>query len=106
MSSPKVILPTIYAHESRPEWGRAIVAEHFWDRTKYVFENAGERTFMNEPARLHVVDDLPTEEREALAKKLLVHVSPQRIAAAKRKKTAAAKKAKAAKAKAEDPEGT
>lgn len=74
MSSPAK--PSVYAHDARPDWGRAVVAEELSDRTKYVFEHGGERTLMNEPRRVHEVS-VPPDEREALATKLLRH-HPQR----------------------------
>ncbi len=86
MSSSR-IAPLVYTHASRPEWGRAIVAEEQTDRTTYVFENAGERTFLNERSRLDVVE-LPAEEREALAKSLL----RQRSARARKTRASKAKK--------------
>lgn len=94
MSSSRV-LPCVFTHSSRPEWGRAVVAEELADRTTYVFENAGERTFLNEPSRLQEVE-LPADEREALAKSLLRSRAPSRGAAKPKKKRAPAKKKKAA----------
>jgi hypothetical protein len=87
MSSSRVA-PLVYTHSSRPEWGRAVVAEEHTDRTTYVFENAGERTFLNEPSRLTPLE-LPPDEREALAKTLL------RARGAKTKKPKASKAKKA-----------
>src|SRR5688500_6661331 len=60
----------VYTHDSRPEWGRGVVAEELADRTRYVFETGGERILMNEPFRLRELT-LADEEREALAKTLL-----------------------------------
>lgn len=79
MSSSR-LAPSVYTHTSRPEWGRAVVAQEHTDRTTYVFENAGERTFLNEPSRLDLIE-LPADEREALAKTLL----RQRSGAAKKR---------------------
>lgn len=86
MSSPRTVGPAVYLHASRREWGRGVVAEYLADRTRYVFENAGERTFLNRLSNLEEVD-LPAEERESLAKKLLRHAAPQR-SSLKRAKTA------------------
>lgn len=105
MSSSR-LTPSVYTHSSRPEWGRAVVAEELADRTVYVFENAGERTFMNEPSRLEMVE-LPADEREALAKTLLRTRAPLRAkkkrapAKPRKKKEKAAKPSEAAEAAAE-----
>jgi hypothetical protein len=91
MSTSRTAAPSVYCHASRREWGRAVVAEHLSDRTRYVFEHGGERTLMNGIKHLEEVD-LPPEERESLAKKLLRHAAPQRSsAAAKRAKAPVAK---------------
>ncbi len=96
MSSPRTVTPhatpTVYSHASRLEWGHGVVAEYLADRTRYVFENAGERTFMNNLSHLQEVD-MPPEEREQLAKRLLRHAPPQRSLSLKRAKTAGAKPA-------------
>jgi hypothetical protein len=94
------LTPSVYTHSSRPEWGRAVVAEELADRTTYVFENAGERTFMNEPSRLETVE-LPADEREALAKTLLRTRAPAR---AKKKRAPAKPRKKKEKAAAKAPE--
>jgi hypothetical protein len=79
----------------RNQWGRGVIATVRSDRTTYVFENGGERTFMNgHPSILEV--PLPTEERASLATLLLRrHAQKQPV-----KKETAASKAKAARAKA------
>ncbi len=64
------VTPRVFAHSSRPEWGRAVIAEEQPDRTIYVFESGGERTLLNSLSRLEEVE-LPPEERETLAKTLL-----------------------------------
>lgn len=76
----------VFAHCARPEWGRAVIVEELDDRTTYVFENAGERTLINTPFRLEVVE-LPLEEREALAATLLRHrnAAKSRSAAARKR---------------------
>ncbi len=87
--SSSFITPRVFAHVSRPEWGRAVIAEELTDRTTYVFESGGERTFMNAPLRLEEVQ-LPAVEREALAKTLLKHRGPARLRAATSRAKAAA----------------
>lgn len=86
MSSSRVT-QRVFAHSSRPEWGRAVVAEELSDRTKYVFENGGERTFMHGPSRLMELE-LPADECEALAKLLLRQRGPARSS---KKKASSAK---------------
>lgn len=94
MSSSR-FAPGVYTHSARPEWGRAVVAQEHSDRTTYVFENAGERTVMNEPSRVELVE-LPVEEREALAKSLLKSRSGSGSAPKKKRAPSKAKKKKAA----------
>ncbi|MDQ3037510.1 MAG: hypothetical protein M3Y87_34265, partial [Myxococcota bacterium] len=95
MSSSRVtptasaVPPRAYAHNSKAEWGHAVIAEELSDRTKYVFENAGERTFMNGHSAIHEVE-LPADEREALAKQLL-----RRAPASSTKKRSSTAKTKA-----------
>jgi hypothetical protein len=69
MTSPR-FTSYVYALAARPDWGRAVIAHQLADRTRYVFEHAGERTFMNEPQRLHEVE-IDEGEREILVKTLL-----------------------------------
>lgn len=83
-------MPTVFAHNTKSEWGHAVIAETLPDRTKYVFENAGERTFMNGHSSIHEVQ-LPADEREALAKSLLRRHAPASSGAKKRASTAKAK---------------
>jgi hypothetical protein len=91
MSSSRVA-PSVFAHSSRAEWGHGVIAEELSDRTKYVFENAGVRTFMNGPSSIHEVE-LPAAEREALAKQLLRRHA---LTATRKKKAPAKKKAEPA----------
>lgn len=65
----------MFTHNTKAEWGHAVIAEELSDRTKYVFENAGERTFMNGHSSISEVQ-LPVDEREALAKTLLRRHAP------------------------------
>jgi hypothetical protein len=85
--------PTVFAHNTKAEWGHAVIAEELPDRTKYVFENAGERTFMNGHSSIHEVQ-LPADEREALAKSLLRRHAP--ASAGTKKRASGTKAAKSA----------
>lgn len=99
--------PSVYEHPRQPQWGRAVLAATQTDRATYVFENAGERTFMNGYTSIVEVELAP-EEREALAKRLLRgHASATSAAKKKRAKAApkstASKKAPKAKKQAVEP---
>lgn len=78
---------TIYEHALRPQWGRGVAVTVEPDRTKFVFEHGGERTFRRgDPSiRPAVVTD---DERPALLEVLLK---------LQKKSAAPAKKAKAKK---------
>ena len=39
--------PAVFRHTSQTQWGRAVVAATGEDRTTYMFEHAGARTFKN-----------------------------------------------------------
>lgn len=95
--------PSVYEHSTQPQWGRAVLAATLTDRATYVFENAGERTFMNGYSSIVEVQ-LDPEERESLAKRLLRGHASATTATKKKStkaKTTKAPKAKATKAKAE-----
>lgn len=70
MSTTRVTAPRVYTNASQADWGRAIVTAVLADRTTYLFEHAGERTFMNVSNSICELP-LPVEERDALAKRLL-----------------------------------
>ncbi|UJR85528.1 hypothetical protein [Sandaracinus amylolyticus] len=82
--------PSVFTHQTRAEWGRAVIAEALPDRTKYVFEHAGERTFMNGHTAIRELE-LPEGERESLAKQLLRRQAPATAGA--KKKSSRAKSA-------------
>lgn len=84
--------PSVYEHSRQPQWGRAVLTATQTDRATYVFEHAGERTFMNGYSSIVEVELAP-EEREALAKRLLRgHASATR--AAKKRRTSTTTKPK------------
>ena len=95
-------VPSVYEHSTQPQWGRAVVATSLTDRATYVFENAGERTFMNGYTSIVEVQLAP-EEREALAKRLLRGHATAAAATTKKKSSKAAKGASKKKAPAERP---
>ena len=95
-------VPSVYEHSTQPQWGRAVVAASLTDRATYVFENAGERTFMKGYTSIVEVQLAP-EEREALAKRLLRGHATATAAATKKKSSKAAKGATKKKAPAERP---
>ncbi|AKF11060.1 hypothetical protein [Sandaracinus amylolyticus] len=82
--------PSVFTHQTRAEWGRAVIAEALPDRTKYVFEHAGERTFMNGHTAIRELE-LPEGERESLARQLLRRPAP--TSAASKKKASRSKSA-------------
>src|SRR5687768_6905756 len=90
--------PAVFQHASQTQWGRGVVASHGEDRTTYMFENGGPRTFMNGHQLIQEVS-LPQQEREALATALLRRVAA--LTAPPKKKATAAKAAAAKKAKAQ-----
>lgn len=81
--------PIVYMHSTRAEWGRAVVAEVLVDRTTYLFENVGPRTFLHGSSVI-VETDVTPEERSALAAAL---VRATGAAAPKKKRAPRAKKA-------------
>lgn len=92
--------PSVYEHSTQPQWGRAVLAATLTDRATYVFENAGERTFMNGYSSIVEVQ-LDPEERESLAKRLLRGHASATTTTKKKSTKPKATKAKATKAKAE-----
>lgn len=70
------IVPRIYAHASRSEWGHAVISEEKIDRKTYFFENAGQRTFLNGSAVI-VEMKLDPEERKALAVRITKRHAPE-----------------------------
>lgn len=77
---------TIYEHTLRPQWGRGVAVIIEQDRTKFVFEHGGERTFRRgDPSiRLAVVGE---EERPKLLE-VLLKMQKKSAAPAKKKKAA------------------
>lgn len=87
MSASKAYIPSVYTHASQADWGRGVVTAVLADRTTYVFEHAGERTFMNGANAIREIT-LPVEEREALAKTLLRRRAAPKTKAAGRRAAA------------------
>lgn len=87
--APRLSAPTVYAHVSQTQWGLGVAASVRSDRTTYVFEHAGERTFLHGTTALQEVS-LPSEERQALARALLSRRTPvkKRAPTARRKQPA------------------
>lgn len=88
MSSTRVTAPRVYTHASNADWGRAVVTAVAVDRTTYLFEHAGKRTFLNANNSIRELP-LPPEERSALAKRLLGRRSPVTKKPTSKRKTAA-----------------
>lgn len=91
--------PRFFVHDARPAWGRAVVEEALDDRTRYAFEDGQSRTFLRARDSLTEVD-VPDDEGEPLARKLLGLRAKKATAETKAKaktKAAAKTKTKAAK---------
>lgn len=67
--------PAVFTHVSQKQWGRGVVVAVKSDRTTYVFESGGERTFPNGHGSI-VEIPLPATERAALADSLLSRRRP------------------------------
>lgn len=97
MSTAKALGPTIYTNAGQPAWGRGVASEVLADRTTYVFEHVGERTFMH-GSKVIVELTLPADERQELATRLLRHTAASAGRPAKTKVKAKAKTKTKAKA--------
>lgn len=94
--APKRPTPRVFSHANHADWGRGVISEELPDRKTFVFEHVGVRTFMNVSSVIIEENDVPQEERNALAASL-IRVSSG-AAPLKKKRKAPTKKPAAPKA--------
>ncbi len=80
---------TIYRHQKRPDWGRAIL---LWERSGkrgYQFEDGKQRVFERAYCNLFTQVDQPADETRAISKNLLARAGRQKQVVPSNKKTKA-----------------